>query len=126
MVEFPGGVGTFVLDSTLTAGKRAAPAAAGLRLAECGAESLPSAGNGQSPPTQLLPWPDGLREIVGPNQPGVDYRTSSVVTVKYDSLAWPNEVVMATSVASMPVPSSTRPMRCALCRASHVHQRSSR
>jgi hypothetical protein len=51
---------------------------------------------------------------------------SSVTTSNRESLAVPNDVVIATSVASMPVPISTRPMRGILCRASRVHQRSPR
>jgi len=51
---------------------------------------------------------------------------SSLTTENPVSLDDPNEVVMATSVASRPVASRTRPIRGRSCRASNVHQRSSR
>jgi hypothetical protein len=54
------------------------------------------------------------------------YRTSSVMTVKFVNFAFPNDVVMAQSVASRPVAIKTRPMRRTLCLASKVHQRSPR
>src|SRR5665213_799700 len=51
---------------------------------------------------------------------------SSVVTEKCCRLATPKEIVMATSEASRPTAIRTLPTHGWLCRASKVHQRSSR
>jgi hypothetical protein len=53
-------------------------------------------------------------------------RTSSVTTWKCVRRVSPNEVVMATSVASRPRAMTMRPIRRRLWRASKVHQRSPR
>ncbi len=50
--------------------------------------------------------------------------TSSVTTLKPASVWGPNEVTIATSVASRPRAIRMRPMRGSLCRASNVYQRS--
>jgi hypothetical protein len=52
--------------------------------------------------------------------------TSSVITLKPASVHGPNEVTIATSVASRPRAIRMRPMRGLLWRASHVYQRSPR
>ena len=49
--------------------------------------------------------------------------TSSVITLKPASTLGPNEVEIATSVASRPRAIRMRPMRGMLCRASNVYQR---
>ena len=53
-------------------------------------------------------------------------RTSSVTTLKLAIVQGPNEVTMATSVASRPRAIRMRPMRGVLWRASNVYQRSPR
>jgi hypothetical protein len=52
--------------------------------------------------------------------------TSSVTTLNPASVQGPNEVEMATSVASRPRAIRMRPIRGVLCRASNVYQRSPR
>ena len=48
--------------------------------------------------------------------------TSSVITLKAASVQGPNEVKIATSVASRPRAIRMRPMRGSLWRASNVYQ----
>jgi len=49
--------------------------------------------------------------------------TSWVITLKLDIVHGPNEVTIATSVASRPRAIKIRPMRGSLWRASNVYQR---
>ena len=54
---------------------------------------------------------------------GASDMASSVITLKLASVQGPNEVTIATSVASRPRAIRMRPMRGMLCRASNVYQR---
>ena len=51
---------------------------------------------------------------------------SSLITLKPESIQGPNEVEIATSVASRPRAMRIRPIRGMLCRASNVYQRPAR
>src|SRR5215475_15178571 len=61
--------------------------------------------------------------VMQPANQGVFERTSSVITLKAASVHGPNEVTIATSVASRPRAIRMRPMRGLLWRASNVYQR---
>jgi hypothetical protein len=69
----------------------------------------------------INPTPDKAAYCCSPG--GGTPMTSSVNTLKPASLPGPNEVTIATSVASRPRAIKMRPMRGVLWRASNVYQR---